>query len=198
MRTCRRQGFPAPILRRGAAMWVRSCEPNSTTSIKFAVTSGDTPKSAPAARYLLRTSGKWHCAGPIAGSCITSLDCAASRSMRSTAILSDPHQRMAGNWFWWRELRDPDVSSWHLGRKSRYCNNFGSLSSHAQKLARGSEAKKWIKLCEKASAVTKDKDGKDEKKKVNICIHERIDGNTGTVMLSTGVRPMARTNSISW
>jgi invasion protein IalB len=48
----------------------------------------------------------------------------------------------------------------------------------------------WVKLCEKANAVTKDKDGKDEKKEVNICvtIHERIDGNTGMVMLSTGVR----------
>jgi invasion protein IalB len=48
----------------------------------------------------------------------------------------------------------------------------------------------WVKLCEKANAVTKDKDGKDEKKEVKICvtIHERIDGNTGMVMLSTGVR----------
>ena len=65
-----------------------------------------------------------------------------------------------------------------------------AASSHAQKLARGSEATKWIKLCEKANAVTKGKDGKDEKKEVNICVtmHERINGDTGMVMLSAGVR----------
>jgi invasion protein IalB len=65
-----------------------------------------------------------------------------------------------------------------------------AASSHAQKLARESEAPKWIKLCEKANAVTKDKDGKDEKKEVNICItmHERIDRDTGMVMLATGLR----------
>src|SRR5204863_505617 len=39
----------------------------------------------------------------------------------------------------------------------------------------------WVKLCEKATAVTKDKDGKDAKKDVNICLthHERLDGNSG-------------------
>ena len=48
----------------------------------------------------------------------------------------------------------------------------------------------WVKLCEKATAVSKDKDGKEEKKELNICLthHERLDGNTGMVLVSAAVR----------
>ena len=48
----------------------------------------------------------------------------------------------------------------------------------------------WVKLCEKATAVGKDKDGKEEKKELNICLthHERLDGNTGMVLVSAAVR----------
>src|SRR5581483_6457095 len=48
----------------------------------------------------------------------------------------------------------------------------------------------WVKLCEKAATVAKDKDGKDEKKEVNICLthHERLDGNTGMVLVSAAIR----------
>jgi invasion protein IalB len=48
----------------------------------------------------------------------------------------------------------------------------------------------WVKLCEKATAVTKDKDGKEDKKDVNICLthHERLDGNSGMVLVSAAVR----------
>jgi invasion protein IalB len=48
----------------------------------------------------------------------------------------------------------------------------------------------WVKLCEKANAVSKDKDGKEEKKEVNICLthHERLDGNSGMVLVSAAVR----------
>ena len=48
----------------------------------------------------------------------------------------------------------------------------------------------WVKLCEKANAVTKDKDGKDEKKEISICLthHERLDGNSGMVLVSAAVR----------
>jgi invasion protein IalB len=48
----------------------------------------------------------------------------------------------------------------------------------------------WVKLCEKASAVTKDKDGKESKKDLSICLthHERLDGNTGMVLVSAAVR----------
>jgi SAM-dependent methyltransferase len=101
-----RQGFPALILRRVAAMSARFCKPISTTSIKCAVTSGGILKSVPTAECWPTTHGKWRCAGPIAGSCITSLGCAVSRSRRSTAISSDPHRHMAENWFWWREVRE--------------------------------------------------------------------------------------------
>jgi ubiquinone/menaquinone biosynthesis C-methylase UbiE len=63
-------GLSAPILRPGVAMWVRFSEPTSTTSAKFAVISGVTPRSGPTARCLPRTLARWPCAGPIAGSCI--------------------------------------------------------------------------------------------------------------------------------
>ncbi|MBX9592051.1 MAG: invasion associated locus B family protein [Hyphomonadaceae bacterium] len=48
----------------------------------------------------------------------------------------------------------------------------------------------WVKLCEKATAQIKDKDGKDEKKDLNICLthHERLDGNTGMVLVSAALR----------
>jgi invasion protein IalB len=48
----------------------------------------------------------------------------------------------------------------------------------------------WVKLCETATAVAKDKDGKEEKRDVNICLthHERLDGNTGMVLVSAAVR----------
>jgi invasion protein IalB len=48
----------------------------------------------------------------------------------------------------------------------------------------------WVKLCEKATAVGKDKDGKEEKKDLNICLthHERLDGNTGMVLVSAAIR----------
>ena len=47
----------------------------------------------------------------------------------------------------------------------------------------------WVKLCEKATAVSK-KDGKEEKKDLNICLihHERIDGNSGMVLVSAALR----------
>jgi len=48
----------------------------------------------------------------------------------------------------------------------------------------------WVKLCEKATATQKTKDGKDEKKDLNICLthHERLDGNSGMVLVSAAVR----------
>ncbi len=56
--------------------------------------------------------------------------------------------------------------------------------------AAGAPQSAWVKLCEKATAVGKDKDGKEEKKELNICltIHERIDGNSGMVMVSAALR----------
>src|SRR5262249_49416391 len=48
----------------------------------------------------------------------------------------------------------------------------------------------WVKLCEKATAVKADKEGKEEKKDISICLthHERLDGNTGMVLVSAAVR----------
>jgi invasion protein IalB len=48
----------------------------------------------------------------------------------------------------------------------------------------------WVKLCEKATLQNKDKDGKDVKEEKNICLthHERLDGNTGMVLVSAAIR----------
>jgi invasion protein IalB len=48
----------------------------------------------------------------------------------------------------------------------------------------------WVKLCEKTPMVKKDKDGKDTKEEKNICLthHERLDGNTGMVLVSAAIR----------
>ena len=48
----------------------------------------------------------------------------------------------------------------------------------------------WVKLCEQAVQKTKDKDGKETEIKKNICLthHERLDGNTGMVIVSAAVR----------
>lgn len=48
----------------------------------------------------------------------------------------------------------------------------------------------WVKLCETASFSKKDKDGKDVKDDKNICLthHERLDGNTGMVLVSAAIR----------
>jgi invasion protein IalB len=57
--------------------------------------------------------------------------------------------------------------------------------------AAGSDKKSaWVKLCEKAPFNHKDKDGKEVKEEKNICLthHERLDGNTGMVMVSAAIR----------
>jgi invasion protein IalB len=48
----------------------------------------------------------------------------------------------------------------------------------------------WVKLCEKVPIVKKDKDGKDQKEERNLCLthHERLDGNTGQVIVSAAIR----------
>src|SRR5215475_4597649 len=48
----------------------------------------------------------------------------------------------------------------------------------------------WVKLCEKATATQRTKEGKEEKKDLNICLthHERLDGNSGMVLVSAAVR----------
>ncbi|MDX2156267.1 MAG: invasion associated locus B family protein [Hyphomicrobiaceae bacterium] len=48
----------------------------------------------------------------------------------------------------------------------------------------------WVKLCEKAPVLAKAKDGKDERVEKNICLthHERLDGNTGMVLVSAAIR----------
>lgn len=48
----------------------------------------------------------------------------------------------------------------------------------------------WVKLCEKAPLVKAGKDGKQESSEKEICLthHERLDGNTGMVLVSAALR----------
>lgn len=48
----------------------------------------------------------------------------------------------------------------------------------------------WVKLCEKAPVVSKGADGKEVKEEKSLCLthHERLDGNTGMVLVSAAVR----------
>lgn len=48
----------------------------------------------------------------------------------------------------------------------------------------------WVKLCEKAQVPHRDKDGKEAIEEKNICLthHERLDGNTGLVLVSAAIR----------
>lgn len=65
----------------------------------------------------------------------------------------------------------------------------------AQQPAQGQQAagpppSAWVKLCEKAPFVRRDKDNKEVKEEKAICLthHERLDGNTGMVIVSAAVR----------
>jgi invasion protein IalB len=48
----------------------------------------------------------------------------------------------------------------------------------------------WVKLCEKAPVLVKNKEGKEERTDKSICLthHERLDGNTGMVLVSAAIR----------
>ncbi len=48
----------------------------------------------------------------------------------------------------------------------------------------------WVKLCEKAPIVKKGDDGKEINEEKNLCLthHERLDGNTGMVLVSAAIR----------
>ena len=54
----------------------------------------------------------------------------------------------------------------------------------------------WVKLCEKAELARRDKDGKEVKEEKNICLthHERLDGNTGMVLVSAAIRDVEGSN----
>jgi len=56
--------------------------------------------------------------------------------------------------------------------------------------AGGGAKSAWVKLCEKATIPRRDAAGKETKEDKNICLthHERLDGNTGMVLVSAAIR----------
>lgn len=60
----------------------------------------------------------------------------------------------------------------------------------AKDAAAGASKSAWVKLCEKAALARKDKEGKAVTEEKSICLthHERLDGNTGMVLVSAAIR----------
>jgi invasion protein IalB len=67
-------------------------------------------------------------------------------------------------------------------------------TAHAQKKKAAAPAKApqsaWVRLCDKGTLTAKDKNGKEEKKDLDICmtLHEQIDANSGRVLVSAGLQ----------
>jgi invasion protein IalB len=66
----------------------------------------------------------------------------------------------------------------------------GKAAGSPKDAAAAGKQSAWVKICEKAAFARKDKDGKDTKEEKNICLthHERLDGNTGMVLVSAAIR----------
>jgi invasion protein IalB len=62
-------------------------------------------------------------------------------------------------------------------------------SKKADKAPTSTPESAWVKLCDKGTLTAKDKEGKEEKKELNICMthHERIDANSGMLILSAAL-----------
>lgn len=58
------------------------------------------------------------------------------------------------------------------------------------KQANNQQQSAWVKLCEKAQLAHRDKEGKEVREEKDICLthHERLDGNTGMVLVSAALR----------
>lgn len=65
-----------------------------------------------------------------------------------------------------------------------------SQPAAAAKKGGGQQQTAWVKLCEKADLARRDKDGKEVREQKDICLthHERLDGNTGMVLVSAAIR----------
>ncbi|MGD9806547.1 MAG: invasion associated locus B family protein [Hyphomicrobiaceae bacterium] len=66
----------------------------------------------------------------------------------------------------------------------------GEAKGAAPAAAAANNQSAWVKLCEKAPVLVKGKDGKEERAEKSICLthHERLDGNTGMVLVSAAIR----------
>jgi invasion protein IalB len=65
-----------------------------------------------------------------------------------------------------------------------------AAAAPAAKTAAAKPQSAWVKLCEKAPVATKGPDGKEVKSEKSLCLthHERLDGNTGMVLVSAAIR----------
>lgn len=69
-------------------------------------------------------------------------------------------------------------------------DNKAPAAAPAGKAAAAAPQSAWVKLCEKAPVEKKGPDGKEVKEEKSLCLthHERLDGNTGMVLVSAAVR----------
>jgi invasion protein IalB len=63
-------------------------------------------------------------------------------------------------------------------------------AKEAPKKEAAKEQSAWVKLCEEVPFVQRDKDGKETRDARKICLthHERLDGNSGMVLVSAAIR----------
>ena len=75
-------------------------------------------------------------------------------------------------------------------RKFRFRRRRSPAAAPAAAAAAAAPKSAWVKLCEKAPIVKKGPDGKDVKEEKSLCLthHERLDGNTGMVLVSAAIR----------
>lgn len=81
------------------------------------------------------------------------------------------------------------VASLVLGASSAFAQDKKKAAKKAEPAA-AAEPVMWVKLCEKAPVMDKGSDGKPARVEKGICLthHERLDGNTGMVLVSAAVR----------
>ncbi len=65
-----------------------------------------------------------------------------------------------------------------------------AVAEEEKKAAEGGNKSAWVKLCEATPLVKKGEDGKEIKEEKSICLthHERLDGNSGMVLVSAAIR----------
>jgi invasion protein IalB len=82
------------------------------------------------------------------------------------------------------------VSALALGSGAALAQKKGDAKAAAPAAAPAQEQSAWVKLCEKAPVMAKDAQGKDARVERSICLthHERLDGNTGMVLVSAAIR----------
>jgi invasion protein IalB/uncharacterized caspase-like protein len=110
---------------------------------------------------------------------------AAAKDTNSIAVLEDFVARYKGSFY-------AGLAQARLGElQNQSASPVPAKAQAVQSVAASSgSASAWVKLCQNTPTTIKDQYGIDQKKDLNVCLthHERLDGNTGMVLVSAAVR----------